>query len=379
MPTQDQLGNYVERFYKEVMNGKKGNLFTRVEWLENAIKHLQVGDITNFITNIINENKEIIQPSIQGGVSDPSDPTFSGIVISPLGYNIGGIIYSFAIVVDGVVVTGFGSDGGTPVVITGSGDMVGPSSAIDGNIPIFDGTTGKLIADSGIGFSRIDPAQNLNNVFVFDDFLGGNDADGGSLGSLGWFAATGTVSSSSSYILSWPTHPGVIRLDGASIRNAIVLSPDNSYNWILLANSFDFIQFVVNSNDKVSSNDMCLVGVANIELASGEIDTDTCGIYFRHAYGDTNWQAVTSDGVFNTVVDTGVLFVADTWFLFEIKRTAIDTFEFYINQSLVATISTNIPTDPISPFVGTKINGSDWYIFVDYFGMQLAPITQRWD
>ena len=33
MPTTEQLNGYVERFYKEVMNGKKGNLFTRVEWL----------------------------------------------------------------------------------------------------------------------------------------------------------------------------------------------------------------------------------------------------------------------------------------------------------------------------------------------------------
>jgi len=123
MPTTEQLNGYVERFYKEVMNGKKGNLFTRVEWLEENLKRLQVGDITQFITNVIQENKEIIQPSILGGVSDPTDATFSGIVISPSGQMIDGILYSFAIVIDGVVFTGFGDDGGTPVVIGTGGDM----------------------------------------------------------------------------------------------------------------------------------------------------------------------------------------------------------------------------------------------------------------
>ena len=34
----------------------------------------------------------------------------------------------------------------------GSGDVVGPSSAVDGNIVLFDGTTGKLIKDSGVRY-----------------------------------------------------------------------------------------------------------------------------------------------------------------------------------------------------------------------------------
>jgi len=45
--------------------------------------------------------------------------SFSGIIISPQGRTLNdGITYSFAIVVDGVVVSGFGDDGGTPVIVT---------------------------------------------------------------------------------------------------------------------------------------------------------------------------------------------------------------------------------------------------------------------
>lgn len=37
----------------------------------------------------------------------------------------------------------------------GTGDVVGPAGAVDGNIAIFDGVTGKLIEDSGINISQI--------------------------------------------------------------------------------------------------------------------------------------------------------------------------------------------------------------------------------
>jgi len=117
MPSKDDLSGFVERFYIDSIKGKKGNLFTRVQWLEDNFKRLQVGDITQYITNVIQDNKEIIQPSIKGGNSDPTSVLFSGVVISPAGVTIGGIIYSFAIVVDGVVITGFGDAGGTPVVV----------------------------------------------------------------------------------------------------------------------------------------------------------------------------------------------------------------------------------------------------------------------
>lgn len=37
----------------------------------------------------------------------------------------------------------------------GGGDVVGPAGAVDGNIAIFDGITGKLIEDSGVSISSI--------------------------------------------------------------------------------------------------------------------------------------------------------------------------------------------------------------------------------
>lgn len=39
----------------------------------------------------------------------------------------------------------------------GAGDVVGPSSAVDDNVVTFDGTTGKLIQDSGVTISELTP------------------------------------------------------------------------------------------------------------------------------------------------------------------------------------------------------------------------------
>lgn len=49
----------------------------------------------------------------------------------------------------------------------GSGDVNGPGSSVDGNIVIFDGTTGKVIADSGIA---IDSIPNYGQTFVIADW-----------------------------------------------------------------------------------------------------------------------------------------------------------------------------------------------------------------
>ena len=43
-----------------------------------------------------------------------------------------------------------------------TGDVVGPASAVDGNIAVFDGTTGKLIDDSGVAFSDIAAASHTH-------------------------------------------------------------------------------------------------------------------------------------------------------------------------------------------------------------------------
>lgn len=59
-------------------------------------------------------------------------------------------------------------DGSGVVSVTvGDGDVVGPASAVDDQIATFDGTTGKLIQDSGYTISDILPGLELVSVTTF--------------------------------------------------------------------------------------------------------------------------------------------------------------------------------------------------------------------
>jgi hypothetical protein len=59
---------------------------------------------------------------------------------------------------------------------SGTGDVVGASSAVSGAIPLFDGTTGKLLKDSGIlAYGDIALASNYN-FSIGDKDLSGNNA-----------------------------------------------------------------------------------------------------------------------------------------------------------------------------------------------------------
>lgn len=60
------------------------------------------------------------------------------------------------------------------VLAAGTGDVVGPPSAVDQRVAVFDGTTGKVLADGGLAISDLVAADDLEVVFV-DSFAGAND------------------------------------------------------------------------------------------------------------------------------------------------------------------------------------------------------------
>ncbi len=60
----------------------------------------------------------------------------------------------------------------------GAGDVTGPSGAVSGNLPIFSGTTGKLLADSGIAGSALWHSGNLDiESGIWTPTVGGSTSD----------------------------------------------------------------------------------------------------------------------------------------------------------------------------------------------------------
>lgn len=69
------------------------------------------------------------------------------------------------------------------------------------------------------------------------------------------------------------------------------------------------------------------------------------GAYFEHETGTANWLAVTANGGFRTLTDTGIPVVAGQTYLFKIVAENDDGLKvkFYIDDVLVATNDTNLP------------------------------------
>jgi hypothetical protein len=251
-------------------------------------------------------------------------------------------------------------------------DNVDDAMAVDVN-----GIQDEVVAIETYVIANTAYIDNWKNVFVFDDFLN-MQASGLTVfgvGSLTWpFGADTLITTGPTAAALHPSHPGLVNIATTSGTLGFITLGNANVD----PNKFDIIQFVGLAESPVEAGDGILYGTCK----EGVFATDRTmeGVYFSFIYGETNWKAVTRGASSSTVTDTGVVFNNANWVMFEIKRTATNTFEFYINQSLVATHTTNITAAPLSPYIGMSSQTIGSYgVYIDYFGMQLAPITQRWD
>lgn len=91
--------------------------------------------------------------------------------------------------------------------------------------------------------------------------------------------------------------------------------------------------------DNVTTTGRATIGFTDVTTTQ-----TTDGVYFRHDGSTTDWVAVTRSNSVESVVATGVTVTLGTWYDFWIDINAAGTSAlFYINGSLVATITTNIP------------------------------------
>ncbi len=94
-------------------------------------------------------------------------------------------------------------------------------------------------------------------------------------------------------------------------------------------------------------------GLFNINLPN--VIVTAVGFEYQDDQNGGRWQAITHDGV-ETSIDTGVLVVADTWYKMEAEINAAGTeATFFIDDVLVATSITNIPSALLDLFYTAHI------------------------
>ena len=159
----------------------------------------------------------------------------------------------------------------------GSGDVVGPSSAVADHLAVFNGTTGKLIKDGGVA--------NLTNFktssFIRDDFRAGNLIQ---IGELDWVKAG--ASATFAYIAAELNHPGIMRVSVTSGTGTISLQADSALGNPGHSNRFQdtFDGYFVARNNATTNNSVRIGFYASAESSISTPPGN--GIYFERLSTD---------------------------------------------------------------------------------------------
>ena len=224
----------------------------------------------------------------------------------------------------------------------------------------------KFFASTDTSLSSFDPTTTYE---FYEDFDAGNNTSG-AIGRYGWTwsDATGTTLTDDT---SQSGTVGIKQLyqNGNAVANhAMYVNASiggNQGNWTA---SFRTKDSTDNAGNQTFRHGLFTVPNAN----------DTTGIYFR-ALGNTGalWYAVTRNNGVETATSTGVYNVGAFRTFKIVMNGAHTSVAFYINGTLVATNTTNIPTTALHPSLTFKMLGNvvgrGWY---DYFYLKITGLTR---
>jgi len=218
---------------------------------------------------------------------------------------------------------------------------------------------------------KVNPYTTLD---IIDEFMAGS-TETGEIGDLGWStgATVGTITVSR--VAAEANNPGMINVDVSATLNGIVsVNLGGGSNNIDPDDSFD-ITFRVRPQD--NTNQELRVGMQTGATSA----PGAAGIYFIHDTNTPNssetaaanptlteWACVTRASSVSTLTDANVTVTINTWYKMRITRDASNVY-FYIDNVLVCTHTTNIPSSVVNPMViienleGVDTKNIDW----DYF------------
>lgn len=225
---------------------------------------------------------------------------------------------------------------------------------------IWDGTQAATMKIAGVPVNLYD---YKTAVSAQDDFISGTTASG-SVGDLGW---SFDVGSGGSIVLpdSERNNQGIIRIrSGTTISNTTGLRLIGTTNLYSEA-SFDIL-FLIRPI-AIDADTTIRVGVSTNPATV----PPTSGIYFEKLPADTNWFCIARTGGVETRVDSNVV-ITTSFIAVRIVRSQTDV-KYYINDVLVATITTNIPSVATTPTINiTTAAAADKNIDVDYFQLEIS-------
>jgi len=248
------------------------------------------------------------------------------------------------------------------------------------------------IDGTGVKFPTVDAVNSLSMidrgkriVSFFADFLGGGFSEG-----MSPFQSGGTFIYPT-LIPQRTNQQGVIGFQTvAGVLNYIMLISGSGGAQLWFGNGIWNYETSINLNNLSTALERyrLIIGFGN----ANNINAETNGVFFTYDEGATlngtaaspNWQCVTVNNNVRTLTTTTVAVTAATWDKLRIEINATGTSAaFYVNGTLVATHTTNIPLGANNRYVLAKqgifktIGTSNRVMYSDYIGYENILTTPR--
>lgn len=196
------------------------------------------------------------------------------------------------------------------------------------------------------------------NVELHDDFPTVGSSTG-QVGALGWISDSAGTAATVLRKTGELGHPGIVTVRPGTIatgRAAIALGGDGT-NFCLVGNGQITVTWLIRSAQNLANFEMFVAGLGDVSNAVGDQNN---GVYFQllgSPTPDTNFFIVTASSGTRTRVNTGIPYVAATWYKLKLTINSAGTsVQANIDGVDVGTaITTNIPASAISPLL--KVDG----------------------
>lgn len=246
-----------------------------------------------------------------------------------------------------------------------------------GDVSIVNAVSGLTLRYNGSNFV-LASGQNIVNenspIILIDDFMNGQ-GESGEAGELGWINSNGSWQNGTAE----PNHPGITTYRSANssgtASSALLASTAGTPSMPL--RHFKSITFIIRPVASGNTHDI-FIGVAS--AISSVPFNNFIGFQRRSIPLETFWHTISASGGTAT---TGVSNVNYTtgWINLRVEASGdgLSAFNYYINNSLVNTINSNIPASSLNvlPFVTIVPNSTSTQdTALDYFRIHLDGISR---
>ncbi len=181
--------------------------------------------------------------------------------------------------------------------------------------------------------------EEFDHCFAEDAAAAGEEFRFGTTTWTAFSVVTGDLSDISA-VAGEDNHPGIIAMitEGDAIGDSLALVKSASgATEHILAQDIRFAEFIIRLPSV--TNIFISVGFENNIFAG---TTDSIRVYLSSA-ADSSFHTLTEEGGAGTDTDTGLVAVLNTWYVVTIRQDTIGTIDFYINDALELSTSSNIP------------------------------------